>query len=359
MTRLTRNALAVAACIAIAGAAAAQDSTLPRGRTPAPMSLVERSALRERALDLLVEASRSNDALIRANAIEGLQSAPQRAEPVVRAGLVDTNLGVRFVAAMTIGQLRLRESVPFVRPLLNDPDPRVRAAAIFALSKNGQEVDPTPLASMLENPDSRVRSEAARILGELGNPSAIPMLKSAVARSPGRTETQGAAMQAERLFQLQVAEALVRLGEPGASDSLRAALYPSAREGLESAALAAQILGNLKDEKIARRLVELVEELAPNTQRFADPRRNTYAQPMEVRLAAAKSLAQMGFEDGMYVGEMYMTDTEPAVRAQAAFVFGASSHARMLDPLRTMLEDPSPLVRVSAATGILRVLGRL
>jgi len=355
-TTLTPLALALSALFACPAGA---QQTSP-GRTPAaPLSQVERSALRERALALLVEESRSPEALIRANALEGLQAAPARVEAVARAGLVDSNLGVRFVAAMTVGQLRLRESVPFVRPLLNDPDLRVRAAAIFALTKNGQTVDPTPLASMLENPDPRIRSEAARILGELGNPSAIPMLKSAAARSPGRAETQPQAVQSERLFQLQVAEALVRLGDTGAADAIRAALYPSALEGLEAAALAAQIVGNLKDEHIARRLVELVEERMPNTPSYSDPTRNTYAQPMELRLAAAKALAQMGLEDGMFVAAMYQHNEDPAVRAQAAFVYGASTRAAQLAPLQAMLDDPSPLVRVSAATGILRVIGRL
>jgi hypothetical protein len=66
--------------------------------------------LREPAISLLLDAVESNHALLRANAIEALQGAPEHVEPAVRRGLGDENRGVRFVAAMTVAKLRL-ESV--------------------------------------------------------------------------------------------------------------------------------------------------------------------------------------------------------------------------------------------------------
>jgi HEAT repeat protein len=347
---------------------------------------VERSQLRERALDLLVEASLGADPLLRANAIEGLQAAPKRAENAVRAGLQDENAGVRFVCAMTVGQLKLRASVPFVEPLLSDPDPRVRGAAILALTLNGKKIDQTPLAQLLASDDARIRAEGARLVGLVGNPTAIPMLKSSAAAADRRNRLSNGGAQSEtqyqleRLFQLQLAEALARLGDASALDSLRAALYPSSREGFESAALAAQILGLLKDTKSAAQLVELVEQrvtpedggaapggapgdAAPTGRGSrrdgkSGPRQGEFLQPKEVRLAAAGALAQMGYPDGMYVARSYMNDAEPAIRAQSAFVLGWGGQVQDLASLEGLMSDSDGMVRVSAAAAAVRALSR-
>lgn len=324
---------------------------------------VARSQLRERAIALLVNASVDREPLIRANAIEGLHAAPARVEDAVRSGLNDENPGVRFVAAYTVGKLELRKSAPFVEPLASDPDPRVRAAVIFALIACGRDIDPSPLGEMLQNDDPSIRAEAARILGEIGNKSAIPMLKSSAATADSRNKSRyGGAMderliQTERVFQMQVAEALARLGDPQAADSLRAALYPASREGFESAAFAAQILGTLRDQRAVAQLVDLVEQVVPGTPEGRDVRQRQFLQPKEVRLAAAGALAHMGHADGVYVAESYLADPEPAVRAQCAFVLGEGRRRQDLATLESLMtSDPSPMVRVAAAAAALRSL---
>lgn len=326
-------------------------------------SQVTRSQLRERAIEMLSKAVLDPSPLIRANALEGLQSAPKRAEAAVRAGLSDENAGVRFVAAMTVGQLKLKTSSAFVEPLLADPSPQVQAAAIYAMAQCGRNPDPSPLGSMLMDSDARVRSEAARIVGLLGNPSAIPMLKSAAAEADRRNRMMGGAsdqqFQLERVFQLQVAEALSRLGEPNASDPIRAALYPQGREGLESAAFAAQLLGDLKVEKAVAELVDLVEQATPETAKNKDARQRQFVQPKEVRLAAATALAKMGYRDGLYVAEQFRADEDPAVRAQAAFLMSQGARIADIPALEAMLDDPSPVAAVAAAAATLKALDRL
>lgn len=325
-------------------------------------SQVARSQLRERAVEVLVKATVDREAVLRANAIEGLHEAPGRVEDAVRAGLSDENPGVRFVAAFTVGKLALKKSAAFVEPLLADSDPRVRAAAIFALTACGRTVDPTPLGDMLRDEHPLIRAEAARIVGEMGNRSAVPMLKSAAATADDENSKRyGGGMdeqrvQAERVFQMQVAEALVKLGEAESSDALRAALYPASREGFESAALAAQILGTLKDQRAVAQLVDLIEQVVPGSPAGGDPAGKQFLQPKEVRLAAAGALGQMGFPDGQYVGVMYLSDADATIRAQAVRVLGECQRAELARLASAMAEDPSPLVRVSAAAAVLRSL---
>lgn len=326
-------------------------------------SQVVRSNLRERAIEVLTTSTLLSDPQVRANAIEGLQAVPKRAEAAIRAGLGDENAGVRFSAVMSAAQLKLRTSLAFVEPLLADPDPRVRAGAIYALACAGQPVDPSPLGTMLMDPDARIRGEAARIVGLLGNPSAVPMLKSAAAEADRRNLQSGGAselqFQLERVFQLQVAEALARLGEPNGTDPLRAALYPTGREGLESAALAAQILGDMKEEKAVAQLVDLVEQATPETQKVTDPRQRVFVQPKEVRLAAATALAKIGYSDGLYVGQALLTDPDPSIRVQAAFLLAAGGRGTALPGLEALMGDSAAVVRVAGAASALRVLDRV
>jgi HEAT repeat protein len=361
-----------AAMLLLAGTAIAQPGGAPPSAKPAkgnpasvgqslqlepvkPYTNIEKSQLREKCLELLQEFARSDNALLRANAIEGMSPAPARCETLVRAGLADDNLGVRYAAALTVGRLKLKNSAPMVRPLLSDADPSVRAAAVFALVRTGNSVEQTELSSLLMNGDARARSNAAFILGELGNASAAPMLRDA-ARQPMPPDSPIAV----RLFRLQLAEALVKLGDKTASDTIEAALYPSSREDFEAAVLAAQIIGEVKIEKAAGQLVNLIEMQPGSAPKTADPRQAVYLQPRELRLAAAASMAKMGYFGGWYVGDMYANEPEPAVRAQAAFVLGAAAQKQTLNAsisrLEKMLNDENPLTQCSAAASLLKVL---
>jgi HEAT repeat protein len=322
-------------------------ATLPA--TPEAPDNVTKSAIREKALQILEEMAFSESPLLRANAIEGLHPAPARAEPVAKAGLVDENVGVRFVAAMTIGKLRLAGAAPSCRPLLHDASPMVRAAALYALNRNRLETNQTELSVMLSSPDARERSQAAYVLGEIGNASAIPMLKES-ARNDAGVDPAGM-----RLFKLQVAEALIKLGDNSAAASLDAAMYPKSADEFEAAVLAAQIIGEVRSERAIRQLVSLVETKAPNSSTAANPESGNYLYPRELRLAAATALAKMGYPDGVFVADELRNTPEPVIRAQCAFLYGATRQVGQLRTLREMMDDTSPMVQVSAAAAALRL----
>ena len=335
-----------------------------------------RSTLRESALEVLEAAAFSESSLLRANAIESLQVVPNRVDAVARAGLTDTNPGVRFASLMTIGKLRLQSSRQFLRPLLSDTDPHVRMAAIYALTRFGETVDQTPLANNLLTGDSPVRAQAAYILGEIGNPSAVPMLRDTAAPpqrlegSDGRPLEKPARRIDETLFRLQTAEALMKLGDDRVRHVIHSALYPAVRDDLEAAVLAAQILGELRDETAIRQLVELIEQPAADSPQTSDPRERVFLQPIELRLAAATAVANMGDAGGVYVADSALSSPDPAVRAQACFLYAAAAEVRDrgsagqaalrldLAKLETLLSDPNPLVQVAAAAGLLRALER-
>ncbi|MBL8764286.1 MAG: HEAT repeat domain-containing protein [Phycisphaerae bacterium] len=298
------------------------------------------SQLRERAFEEIGRELTSDWAEARANAVEALLASPQRLAAAVRDGLLDSNVGVRTVSAMAAGKARLRSLSDRLRPLVYDPSPYVQAAAVFALVRSGSSTDPSPLAAILKDPSARVRAHAAFILGELGNRTAVPLLAEAA-----REAVPGATPNEERALRLQVAEAMYKLGETKSVHEIRAALYPSKPEDLEVAALAAQMLGELRDRESITQLVFLTTK----------PDAQGALMPAEVRLAAAMSLGKLGLQQGAFVAQEFAGNSNPALRAQAASVYGQSRLRANLAPLSNLLSDTHPLVRLAAAAAVLRI----
>ncbi len=315
-------------------------------------STLDRSKLRERALGVLEEAAFDEWALVRANALEGLSAAPSRARNAVRAGLADENAGVRMVAAMLAGELGLNENTAVLRDLRDDPSPLVRVGAVSGLAMLGEPIDQTPLARLLEHRDPGVRAQAVFALGEIGNPTAIPLLKSSLSTVVSTSDEIAAA-----IYRVQVAEALVKLGDAEAVNALRAALYPEKREYAEVAVLACQAIGEVRDRGAAKQLVEIVEYRIGQGGAASEQGSGAFLYPAEMRLAAATALAKMGYTDGGYVGTTSQASPNPAVRAQTAFLYAAIGGDEALARLEGMLGDSEQIVRVSAAAGLARVLG--
>ena len=303
---------------------------------------IQRSALRERAVDMLLDATTASDPQTRANALEALTSAPARLETIIGSGLGDSNEGVRSVSAQIAGRERLRASLADLESMRSDPSIYAKLSAIYGLASLGSPVDQTPMASaLLDHPSTRVRAHAAFLLGELGNASARGLLTDALT-----TDMPRAGSAELKLLQLQIAEALIKLGDDEQVQAVRAALYPSRPEELEATALAVQIIGEVRDRASIDELIYISA--------YTDE--GGRAMPAEVRLAAALSLAKLGERRGDFIADEYRFDASPAIRAQAAFVYGETGRLENLPKVENMLDDPDPRVRVAAAASAIRTL---
>lgn len=310
--------------------------TEPDG-TERVLEVAPAAELRTAAIDRLMEMTTDESAQIRANAIEALGPVNDQVEPIVALALTDPNPGVRSVAAMVAGKSNLVSLAPTIKGMRNDPSPFVRSSALYALGRFGEDVDLTELSTMLlENPDSGVRSQAAYILGELGERSAIPMLQQAATQPYSNASTIE-----KKIFRLQIAEALFKLGYERSIDTIRAALYPSRPDELEATALAVQIIGQIRDEASIDQLIYLSDEDAD------------IPMPAEVRLGVALALAEMGHREGAFMANEYIDSSIDAVRSQSAAVLGKTDGRANLGRLELMMvNDESPLARVAAAGGI-------
>jgi HEAT repeat protein len=305
---------------------------------PEQMDLVPDTELRAVAADLLMQAGESEYALLRANAIEGLRHEPELVEPIAIASLTDENRGVRFVAAMTIGMLQLRNSSHLLEPMLLDPSDSVRAASMYSLRRCDRNVDLNPLAAMLRSDDPEVKANAAMVLGELGDRSAAPMVRNAVGRS-----MSSVGPVRRRIVEMQLAEAMVRLGRTEEMEVIRAALFTTAEQG-EIAALACLMCGRLKDYEALPTLLNLAQ------------RTENGGHAPEVRMAAAMAVAMIDPSQAPLDVPMQFTASDrPELRAQAAITLGKIPHPAVVGQLRQLLSDRDAMVQVSAAAAILEL----
>ena len=289
-----------------------------------------RISLEQKAIDRVLVALRSEDAFLRANAIEAAAFLPERTESLVRIGLQDQSPVVRFASLATVGRLKLRELVPAAQRLSTDRDASVRAAALFALSQCGQRVDLSPMASLLASAEPTTRANVAMLMGLSGDPSAIPLLKEVA-----RVRLKKANPQRAAVIRLQIAEAVVRLGDEESIDAIEAAAFSQFDE---VRVLAVLTLGRLQDRQVEPALVGMLRQ-----------------PPIELQLAAAQALAMMDRRGRGLGMVLQAADSQvTTIRAQAAIVLGYFQDPKAADKLAAMLDDPQAQVRIAAAAAALR-----
>ncbi|MDG2201556.1 MAG: hypothetical protein P8K80_10300 [Phycisphaerales bacterium] len=302
-----------------------------------PQIQVLDESIRVSAIDLLMQASESDDPLMRAHAIEGLQPVDEQIDEVVRRGMVDTNQGVRFVAVMTVGLRNLCSLSHLMQPMLEDSSPSVQAAAMYSLDRCGIEIDLTPLASMVLGSNPTDKANAAYVLGEIGNPSAITLIRNGVGRHMRQVEAARV-----QTIDLVMAEAMVKLGDESERQVIRAALFSPSERG-ELTAMACQMLGRSGDTMMVQNLQELATGQGPR-------------QPgIEIQLLACDALARI--EPERVPVEVVLANTshqQPEIRAQAASVLGTLDSARYGPQLSLLMRDQDPRVQVAAAAAALR-----
>ena len=302
----------------------------------------------EAAQALLRSAARSNWAALRAHAIEASSKSPALLEEFAVRGLVDENRGVRFVTCMAIAhvgepmsQTGRAKFVESVQPLLLDESLSVQASAMLALTRCGLAVDVSPLALMIGNDDPEIRANAYLVLGELGNPSAVPLIRESLGHgmklvNPIRV----------RLVDLAAAEALVKLGAEDDIVPIRAALF-APPEQAELTVVACDAIGRLHD-LVARPMLERILS-APGAA----------ARSPEIRLAAARALMRLGSNPlmGVAIAREYAASPDPRIRAQVASLVGGilalpTAPSEAVDLARVFLRDTDPTVQVAAASAL-------
>ncbi|HCD35090.1 MAG TPA: hypothetical protein DER01_21975 [Phycisphaerales bacterium] len=293
-------------------------------------------AAQNRAVQQILVSAKSQDPILRANALEAAESLPNRISPLVQQALMDNEEVVRYAALLTIGKLKLSGVAANARQYLNDPNESVRAAAIFALARNygtnvgnGYAVDISPMAGMLMSNNPTTRANVAYLMGLMGNDSAIPMLKIA-ARKRLPTPSQAR----EVIIRVQIAEAIYRLGDTEVLDSIRAGMFSQFDE---VRILSVQILGRLYDRQWEPAIENALKK-----------------DPIELKLASAGTLGRFGNRKGLDIILDAAQSQSILLRSQAAICLGMfRNEPKATQMLIGMLTDQAETVRLAAAAGLL------
>lgn len=119
------------------------------------------------ALEALELAYYDDDEEMRISAVVGMgRSCDKRWADIVLTELESTSAAMRYEAALASGELMLRQAVPFLEGQLNDPDPLLRDATIWALGQIGGSRAKQILLSAFEDADEDTRSSIEEALAE-------------------------------------------------------------------------------------------------------------------------------------------------------------------------------------------------
>jgi hypothetical protein len=243
----------------------------------------------DRQIDRLTRWLRSPRASIREEAVAELDRVPiANARPLLITALRDSNAVVRASAANSLIRAEDNGAIMALRPLLNDPDEHVRAAAVWSLCHTtGKPILPQVLPLCCDDVSVLVRVRAVSGLACIGDRSALPV-------------------------------AVAALGDYNAAVRERAALLA---------------LDALADESIGGRLAKQAQNPFPPTRRIA-----VYLFTRYGELEQATAILQAGLKD-----------TDPLVRAEAALSLGRRRAKSARPALRSALTDSDEHVRGAVA----------
>jgi HEAT repeat protein len=272
---------------------------------------------------VLIELVANPEPRVRAHAIEAMVLGMRgQAEPQIVAALGDSASLVRFAAAMAAGELKLESAREPLLDLVNDANPSVQVAAKFALHRLGDASRSHDLEVAIRSPEARVRGDTAIALGRLGEPTALPLLRS-LHSDP------------DPAIRLQAAEARWVLADEQAA-----------------AVLITGTVSVHPDDQI----MSVLALAMPRDRRVMEHVRSRLASEyVEVALAAARALGMLGSDEGYGLAVREMASEDPRRRLLAALALGAIGRADSQELLAKGLDDTDSHVRLSAAGAILQL----
>jgi HEAT repeat protein len=299
-------------------------------------------------------------------------------------GLAHAHDAVRQGTIRCLAWIAPPKGIELVAPLIHDPSPEVRAEAVGAIGRLGDEdaamllfellgdeseliqesamgalVRLTPervvplLIRALSGPDAQVLIRAAEALGLLRSPEAAPAL-IALSEDP-REDVRQAAIRA-----------LGEIEAPGVADLLRRSLADDSSLVRQQAALS---LGKLQDPETTADLLPFLDDPDPKmrfvTLKALGQIRNPEALPRvisflsdkrkELRFAAVEALGTMRALAAVRPLVGALGDADRNLRRAAAESLGSIADPQAIPALLLSLEDEHWSVRCAAATALGRI----
>lgn len=310
-------------------------------------------AARIDARTTLLQMADDSDPQIRSNALEAMaavMSSDRQAVGRILQALGDDSPWIQFAAAMAVGDMVLTEAKPTLLEMARKqgPDKRVYGAVIYALYALDDSSHASDLVRLLKHREPQVRANAAMVIGRMGEPSGIDLLKRRLPDEEPLSQWN---------VMVNIHEALASLGD-----------RPSA--------LRLERFIRERDMQVRLAAIEAYPRCAPDRARIVLLDMINSREPPLVRIAAAGSLAKLGQvysstyrlcikaaqNPGSLASEVQAdlgeADNMQAVTLQrlAAISLGYMGRVEAVEVLQGLLESPHKSVRVAAAMSIMRLL---
>ena len=370
---------------------------------PGPVSLAPEA----RAVEVLLDGSLASDARVREACALGLEHGGPRAVHALLALLGDPEVSVRATAAWILGEMREGKAALALRRALSDESVQVRVSAARALGVCGGEeaavsaweaasVRSRPAAAlscgwagaagaekelrrMLRGQSGEAKAFAAAALGRLGRTAPLrpvlgrlsrapePSLRAASAWAIGEMGANGAAfvsilgglsVDREKAVRKAAADALGWVGGKEAEAHL-VNLLADAEESVRRSGLRA--LSRAGSPEVWEALVCLLPEslaaeaLASVFEEKKVPLEALDALEGSETPACLAALVRLGRAEKAEELIALLRSKDPALRARAARCLGGLSAGAARAGLRGLLSDREMLVRVEAASALLRL----
>ena len=299
-------------------------------------------------------------------------------------GLAHANDAVRQGTIRCVAWIAPAEGIELVAPMIHDPAPEVRAEAVVAIGRLGDEDAPMLLFELLGDESELIQESAMDALARLSPERVTPLLLQALGSPDVQVriraaetlgllhdpETAPALIALSRDLRENVRRAAIKaLGEieaPGVPDLLRAALLDESSLVRQQAVLS---LGKLQDLETAPDLLPLLDDPDPKmrfvTLRALGQIRNPEAMPRlipfltdkkkELRFAAVEALGAIRAVAAVRPLMGVLTDPDRNLRRAAAESLGMIADPQAVTPLLLALEDEHWSVRCAAATALGRI----
>ena len=278
---------------------------------------------------IVLNGLKSSDARIRSNAIEVVASG-QKIElmPKVVALLDDTDMPVRFTAAVALGDTQYKAGEKKLVQSLKDADLNVVIAASYALCKLGNQEYLAMIENSAKADDQTVKANAAMLLGKLKSKRSLPLLYK-LKDNPDSSDTVA----------FNAVEAIARIGDDKIYSKIWTMLISVYADDRYMGVYAMGAFGGVKG---ANAIITLLDD-----------------DVVEVRLTAAEELGMLGDNSGQIVVLEYLNSPESAEKETierrntlAALAIGQIGTEPLIAHLPKLLKNDSPFVRLAAAKSI-------
>jgi HEAT repeat protein len=299
-------------------------------------------------------------------------------------GLAHADDAVRQGSIRCLAWIAPAEGIALVAPMIHDPAPAVRAEAVAAIGRLGDEDAAMLLFELLGDESELIQESAMGALSRLAPERVVPLLLQALASPEVQvrvraaetlgllrdTETAPALVALSRDSREDVRRAAIKaLGEieaPGVGGLLRSALSDPSSLVRQQAVLS---IGQLGEPDAAADLLPVLGEPDPRL-RFAALRalgqlRSPQAVPhvlpflqdqkKELRFAAVEALGQIRAPEAVRPLIGALQDPDRNLRRAAVESLGFVGDPQAVPPLLLALEDEHWSVRCAAATALGRI----